>query len=456
MLEGRPPVSFRRSDLAHTSPAAWVQGLYVLAAALDAAAFLKVASADPLASVGGVQSVYEPALLAMSTVVLFVRLGGRVPWRLLLAGPLLSVGVYSVYSALSAAWSLDPVLTIGKSLELGLSLVNATLLVSAVHRDGWQHRLHLYLALAILLAAGAFLVVNQVMYGTPLRMISDQYDTRERLWLAYTHPLTVADLAALGLLCALVANVRVWVKTALVLAFAWLMYLTLSRGSTVGLGLAILTYLIVRKQTGAALQWRFAFVIALGVFVLGGVVAMLASDSQYLADLPPEVMTLNGRLDLWATALDFSFADTWHTVFGYGYFASRFVLLDSFDWGGHSHQVVLEILLTTGVLGLLIFAYFLQSVVRMSMRDASLLTLTAYVIVVGIDDPILFQPGLPMTILMCCIAHVLEQRRHAAERQAPLSELSLAARKMALRRAPGAGRALPAGWGAAGARADSP
>lgn len=420
MLEEPPLVSGTRPTTAKTrTPGIWVSVLYVLAAGLDVAAFLKIANADPLATVGQTQSIYEPLLLVISTGLLFLKLGGRVPWGRMVAGPLIGVAVYGAYAFLSSLWSLDPVLTIGKSLELMLTLLNAALLVAAVHRDGLQDRFYLYCALAVLLTAVAFLVANQVIYGTPLWSTSDKYDTRERLWLAYTHPLAVADMAGLGLLCALLANVRLWTKIALVALLGSLLFLTQSRGATVGVAVGMLTFAIARKQTGAALTWRFAFLAALAVFLGGAVIATLASDAEILSDVPPEVATLNGRLDLWAASVDFALDDPLRTVFGYGYFASRFVLLDSFSWGGHTHQMLLEVLLTTGVVGLSIFGYFLLSALRLSMRDSALLTIMAYVIVVGFDDPILFQPGLPMSVLMWCIAHVLEQRRLSAEQSLP-------------------------------------
>lgn len=393
--------------------ARWAPWLYVLTAALDLAAFLKIAGADPLSSVGQTQSIYEPVLLVISSTLLFARLGGKIPWKLILSGPLASIAVYAAFAGLSASWSLDPVLTIGKSLELGLSLVNAVLLVAAVHRDGLSDRLYLFCALAVLGTIAAFLVVNQVMYGSPLRLTSDIYDQRERLWLAYTHPLTVADLASLGILCALLAHTRRWIKSVLVVLLALVVYLTQSRGATVGVLLAVLAFAFSRTHTGAAPRWRFAFLLALALFVVGAVIAMLVSDTDYLADIPPEVMTLNGRLDLWLASLDFAFADPLRTFFGYGYYASRFVLLDSFDWGGHTHQVLLEVLLTTGIAGLSIFGYFLVRMLRLAVVDAGLLTIAAYVIAVGFDDPILFQPGVPMMVVMWSMAHVLERRRVA-------------------------------------------
>jgi hypothetical protein len=295
---------------------------------------MKIGTADPLASVGGVQSLYELLLLMLSTALVFLRLGGSLPPRLFLAGPLLSTLIYGAYATLSAVWSVEPALSLGKGIELILLVVNGAVLGYAIARDRLQRNFFAYMSLALFLVSIAFLVSNDLIHGTPIYLETSD-DFRTRLWFAYTHPLSVAHLASLGLLCAILSNLHIGVKVGLLAFFGWILYLCDARASLIGVALAVVIMLVTNRRTGAALSLRLLYVFLL-LTALASIGAWLVLNTpELLAALPPDVTSLDGRVGLWGTAFEFVVADPLRTLAGYGYYGSRFLLLSYYEWGGH-------------------------------------------------------------------------------------------------------------------------
>ncbi len=86
------------------------------------------------------------------------------------------------------------------------------------------------------------------------------------------------------------------------------------------------------------------------------------------------IMSVTGRTDIWPYALQRVFDGLRSIIFGHGYSTSKFVLNES-NWSAsffayHAHNTFLEVLLSTGLLGLLpflaIITYSLQWVFRFS------------------------------------------------------------------------------------------
>jgi O-antigen ligase len=245
----------------------------------------------------------------------------------------------------------------------------------------------------------AFFVSNDLIHGTPIYLETSD-DLRTRLWFAYTHPLSVAHLASLGLLCAILSNLHIGVKVGLLAFFGWILYLCDARASLIGVALAVVIMLVTNRRTGAALSLRLLYVFLL-LTALASIGAWLVLNTpELLAALPPDVTSLDGRVGLWGTAFEFVVADPLRTLAGYGYYGSRFLLLSYYEWGGHTHQVLLEILLTTGLIGVALFLYFVRSTFVLATRAPAIMALLAYLAVVSFDDPVVFQPGVPMAIVL--------------------------------------------------------
>ncbi|HEX6188087.1 MAG TPA: O-antigen ligase family protein, partial [Pyrinomonadaceae bacterium] len=117
-----------------------------------------------------------------------------------------------------------------------------------------------------------------------------------------------------------------------------------------------------------------------------------------------DLYTLNSRTDLWAQTLSYIAAQP---ILGTGYFASRYVLIKDFSWAGHAHNSFLEVLLTTGLVGLALLAAFLILTFKeiLTTRNAWLLGVTLYCVIQGMLNPVLFNPGLAMFALAVALLY---------------------------------------------------
>ena len=115
-----------------------------------------------------------------------------------------------------------------------------------------------------------------------------------------------------------------------------------------------------------------------------------------------DVSTLNSRTELWAASVKYVLA---RPILGVGYFASRYLLMKEFPWAGHAHNSFLEVLITTGVVGLLILLAFVFYVIRKSIktRNPLLLGVTLYCLIQGMMNPLIFTPGLAMFVLTIAV-----------------------------------------------------
>jgi O-antigen ligase len=157
------------------------------------------------------------------------------------------------------------------------------------------------------------------------------------------------------------------------------------------------------------------------VISVGLAVALFFQNSlpAFLRSLVPEDMaTLNSRTELWAKTLSYIWAQP---LLGCGYFASRYLLVKDFHWAGHAHNSFLEVLLTTGLIGLLILVAFLVLVFKeiCGTRNGFLLGATLYCLIQGTLNPLFFNPGIAMFVLTIA---VLNARTHGPSIPMPLRE----------------------------------
>ena len=113
-----------------------------------------------------------------------------------------------------------------------------------------------------------------------------------------------------------------------------------------------------------------------------------AAVSSLMTD---DVSTLNSRTELWAASVKYVLA---RPILGAGYFASRYLLVKEFPWAGHAHNSFLEVLITTGLVGLLILLAFVFYVIKKGIKTRSplLLGVTVYCLIQGMMNPLYLQP----------------------------------------------------------------
>jgi O-antigen ligase len=156
--------------------------------------------------------------------------------------------------------------------------------------------------------------------------------------------------------------------------FSAALILSYSRGSLLGLLVAIVTFLVIVRVR----SWRFlaAAAACLAVAALLSGIAMPALSNmywlrvrgsfEYIWSSPDGI--LSGRLTSWGTLLDFLARDPWYAMFGIGY-----KTLPYSDITGQSvvaDNTYLGLLIETGILGLAAFAVLNIMILRTSFRAA--------------------------------------------------------------------------------------
>lgn len=220
----------------------------------------------------------------------------------------------------------------------------------------------------------------------------------------------------MALSCALAAlSFKTMVQRAVPLAVAVaILYLTNSRGSTIGTAVGLITAASVFFLVNGARK-RMVVISVVGAVVILGVWAELYN--QFISD---QVLSLNdpqrgldsgftGRLGPWIYGLNLALE---RPFFGYGFRASEFLFkpigIDSV------HHGYLSMLLDTGVIGLLAWLIFLFHVIALGFRRlhrpmamCAMAFLVGYA-VLGLVERYALNAGQPVTMLFLASAfHML-------------------------------------------------
>ena len=405
-------------------------------------AFAKTLPAEGLWPVGNLRLIAAAALIVLAFVPLVpgvdVLEGGAttrgfIEFGLILAGLLLLaiylkeqgafsfdfkspvfllISLFTFWGVLSSLWSPNPVLTIAKSAELWcISLAALMLVTLAVRSHMTNGKLETVLGLSMVAVIGGLVLANFYYWGMPLPNTSDtslplhlfteepSLD-RPQLILAYQHPLLTGDLLALSVICLFVSDLRkVW-KAMLISCLLAMLWLADARGPTGGLLVAVVAVgvLKLRRNDVRVIVVMLAISICLGA----GLFFQDRLPAAFSSLMTDDVSTLNSRTDLWARILTH---DLGQPIVGIGYFASRYVLVKDFEWAGHAHNSFLEVLITTGVIGLLMLCAFMILVFKeiLTTRNAWLLGVTLYCLIQGTLNPLLFSPGLAMFVITIAV-----------------------------------------------------
>lgn len=327
----------------------------------------------------------------------------------------ISVCIFGAWALLTTLWSDGPTLTLGKGMELLLLGIGTGMIASVTGHLKSSWSMPDILTVAFLAALVIFLFANIAIWHTPLyRETSVEANVhRTRLVFAYAHPLTVSDFLALAMITLVASRFRLAFKGVVFATLAFLLVLTGSRGAPAGLVIALAIMAIVKpKSRRAHVAGAWSTVIAVIAYLL---YAELFRGGDVLFPLRPELTvnttSLNGRTSLWSYALQL-FRE--RPLVGYGFNASRFRLLEPFPWAGQTHNAYIEIILTTGIIGGVLALLFIVALLRAIFRtkDVYLISLTIYVALEGILDPILLTTGLPMLLLLLAVTYANLTHQH--------------------------------------------
>lgn len=377
MLAGAGAIAWRRPRAA-----IWVSLVLLLLAGTK---FRLREPTDSLDGVADAQILFELGLFAA------VGVAGLAAWlssrdRAKVGKVELLMAAYVAVALASVLWSAVPLLSLVRAMQL---LILAVLAAAAVRV--LQPSVSLWAPAAV----GAVYTAACAALAATFPWASGTVERAGRVRFAWfsVHPIEVATLAAivaLGATAAILwpphglsrrrAAAALLYGPAAICATAVLI-VTHSRGPLLAFvaGLAILAFLRISARCRPAVVAVAAALLA--VFVTAGpdltewlfraaTQNRAASRVVLQGQSPDEVLGLSGRMELWT---DTRPAVEAHGLFGYGYQASRPILLEAADWTpAYAHNAFLQSLLDVGVAGTL-----------------------ALIALVGIALSALFRPTLP-------------------------------------------------------------
>lgn len=359
----------------------------VLAVALVLLAGTKFRHRDVLTSSDvDAQVIMELTLYGTIAVVLGIAWLSKAPGRIALTRMDLLLTAYVLFAIASTFWSSERAVTAVRSIQLLILFLLAEVLVRMLGPERALRALGASLLAYVIVCAIAAVTIPGAAGG-----FRDYYGANRFSWFA-THPISAAAAAGIALMFILAEALflpggwaRRWYRVPIWLHGLVLLTIFLATGSRApAVALFVGTTALVLRRYGRA--WT---VPLLGATVAAGVVAISsgptlpglmrigAASSNPVAEFlfrgqPLEdVAGLSGREELWRGALTL-FRE--QPVLGYGYQGSRRQLVEVLGWGGHSHNAVMEALLSVGVFGaaliwLPVVVCFFRSVVEGS-RDS--------------------------------------------------------------------------------------
>ncbi|OLC40014.1 MAG: hypothetical protein AUH43_27465 [Acidobacteria bacterium 13_1_40CM_65_14] len=322
---------------------------------------------DAAASLDGVmdaQILLEIALFAVIGVGLVaVWIAGRGDRRGLTAVEALILG-YAAIALMSTLWSLAPALTLVRAIQLLIMSALAIVAVRVLTPSGALWTACTAIAAYVLVCAGLAAIF-------PWASGTFYYEDGFRFAWFSMHPVSVGTLtaiAALGLLSASVFGPPDGLSRKLgiplpcyVIPLVLVLVLTNSRGPLLAFvaGLGIVMLMRVRSSLRALLLLIIASLVLMYVASGPDVQAWLGSAANqdsamsrlfFRGQSADTVLGLSGRMELWD---DLRPAIAGHSLFGYGYQASRSVVLDVASWAAYAHNALLQTILDLGLIGTL-------------------------------------------------------------------------------------------------------
>jgi hypothetical protein len=333
-------------------------------------------------------------------------------------------GILAGYAGIALAstmWSVAPALTLVRAAQLavigGLAIVSVRLLDT----EGALWTACRAVTVFVVLCAASAVALP---WATSLEMFEDP---NRFAWFA-VHPIDAGTLAAIGLLGMVAAALDrdAW-RPARVLGVPSLLY--------AGVLLVVLVATHSRGPLLACLAGGGAMLLARASapvrvpLVLAGVSGMLlyfvvGVDLRYALELAGRhdsaftevffrsqdagtLLELNGRLGLWQ--------DLWPAIaanplLGYGYQASRAVVLEAAWWAAYAHNALLQALLDLGVLGtgaiLALIWAGMSGAARASLAPRTRITLAAIVVFLVVNsiatESFAGAPGIETLVLFVC------------------------------------------------------
>jgi O-antigen ligase len=392
-------------------------------------------SRDPLASASGdlsAENFFELALTGLAALVgLHVMLCRR--RRVIRVWFLLPGALFFG----SVAWSISPLLTVGKSF----SIVTYGVLTAAMLRLEPAEIERVVLRALVWFVRGiSALSVLGIVLGTS---VADRW----------TWPGTFPGVAGTNTAIAIVLIIvlRRFGKELLSASMAWIMAVPIvimhlgsyTRSATLSLAvvLGIAVLFVFKARWGSRLSMAFGMASALAT------IAFLATLSAWIyslldrSDRQEDLSQLNGRRGLWSETLPL-LAENGRVLLGFGYAASRSVLLGAREWAGTAHSLVHQLLLDVGVVGVAMLTILVLGLIAEAWKmrqinvlpSRALLYYVVFWIPVSLTSEALALPGAPLGMLFLlaggATSRPLQQRSFVSPRMGPVARERVATSRL--------------------------
>lgn len=273
---------------------------------------------------------------------------------------------YVVLAIVSSFWAYDPRITAVRGMQL---LILYTLCFSAVRVLGSQRVLQILAGTVIFyVLLCSLMTVSLPWPSTPIT--SAPIRGIERFSWFSVHPILAASYTGTAVIFIMaealfapgawrrrIMGLPLWLY---IIPLAIILLATRSRGALIAVVVATAA-LSVRKYVN---PWIAGFVgymifalctisLPLGLYSARAVGGLLNEQHPLVAFVlrnqgAEEVLTVSGRTDLWHSVYDMFLN---RPILGYGYSASRNLLLKVLPWAGNAHNALAETLLGLGVVG---------------------------------------------------------------------------------------------------------
>lgn len=360
---------------------------------------------NPLNPESGSRAWVEISILLFVFLLMIFFWGPKSVFLGLNSPSLLILLIFGLWALITAFWSPNPVLSIGKAAELILVSIIIASIAFQSSQAGSSFIKSILVAMLLLVAFLFF--INLINYQTlfPIKL----FGSRARFILGLNHPnATTIYFSTIVLFSThlFFKEKKLLLKlfyALLILANLYFIELTDSRTTllSVLVGILLLAYFQVRsKRLMYSIILAGLIALALAGIILGsGLVDRPIHD--YLSR-HPDFFTLNGRTDLWKTAF-LNVSDM--NLGGLGYYNSRFLFLNELGegWAFSLHNSYFEVFFTTGFVGITLVTLFYFSTISQLkyLRKFSLpIVFLLYMSMEGLMENRLFTPTIPFTIAL--------------------------------------------------------
>lgn len=351
----------------------WPRGALLAAFPFVLLAATKFRTRDPTATLSGsvdAQVVFEVGAFVLLGVTLLVVAVSLRAWPLRVSRWEWALIGFVGLAAASAAWSPISSFTLVRAFQATVLLGLAMLSIRALGPDTTLRALTWSVAVYVLVMA---LLAATVPAASGSRMVYYEEGTRFT-WFG-VHPILAATLAGLGAALAIAEGLFVprerWTRifripvVALVPGLVVVLALARARGPLIAFTAAVFV-LVLRRYSRPWLA-----TIALGASVAATVALLFVNTSVAVESFLREsamsenpavefitrgntieyLSTLGGRTQLWKEVAQLVFE---RPIAGWGYAASREVILARVPWAGYAHNAVIQTMVDLGILGTLL------------------------------------------------------------------------------------------------------